>query len=366
MGIIKNMFSLLTIIVAINAISALFLQRSSETKTAVETRDKADKWTWKDTLWLVFMILSMCIIVGGAFFLSIHYQITVLWVLFIISHYLNMGSSIFPNMEIIGNIVKGEKSGELNYSESVAILTTAIIASYCNTYKIPDKIQIFANSLSNAILSDWILISFYVISIFICVFFCCALLINPLKMIVKISKNACRHVSFDKINEVFVRLGKYANSQINSEICSIKMLEYSFNQKNFQKFLLWLAIVPTLAYDFVKIILDFMLKLFASLIWQTLLIIKQIFNMVVKFITWLTSLKGRSVVAVSFRVAIILALSFSVIINKYQPYLRNYEESSSILEFISSSIIIPIIFEWILSYKKELKSDYIKKDKTEI
>lgn len=330
-----------------------------------KTSDKTDKWTWKDILWLIFMIMSVGIIVGGTLFLSTHYHITILWILILVSHYLNMGSSIFPNVEIITDIVKGDKSGELNYNESVAILTLAGIVNYCNIYKIPDKIQTFTSSLSNTILSDWILIAFYVISIFICVFFCCSLLINPLKMIVNASKNVCRRISFDKINEVFVRLGKYANSQLNSEICTIKMLEYSFNQKNILKFLLWLAIVPTVVFDFVKIILDFMLKLFASLIWQSLLIIKQIFNMVVKFISWLTSLKGRSVVAVSFRVAIILALSFSVIINKYESFLRNREESSAILEFVSSSIIIPIIFEWILSYKKGMKAKLSDKDMVE-
>ena len=184
-------------------------------------------------------------------------------------------------------------------------------------------------------------------------------------MIVNASKNVYRRILFDKINEVFVRLGKYANSQLNSELCTIKIIEYSFNQKIILKFLLWLAIVPMAIFDFVKIILDFMLKLFASLIWQSLLIIKQIFNMVVKFISWLTSLKGRSVVAVSFRVAIILALSFSVIINKYEPFLRNREESSAILEFVSSSIIIPIIFEWILSYKKGIKAKFSDEDTVE-
>ena len=184
-------------------------------------------------------------------------------------------------------------------------------------------------------------------------------------MIVNASKNVYRRILFDKINEVFVRLGKYAKSQLNSELCTIKIIEYSFNQKIILKFLLWLAIVPMAIFDFVKIILDFMLKLFASLIWQSLLIIKQIFNMVVKFISWLTSLKGRSVVAVSFRVAIILALSFSVIINKYEPFLRNREESSAILEFVSSSIIIPIIFEWILSYKKGIKAKFSDEDTVE-
>lgn len=355
MGIIKNLFSLLTAIVIINATSSLFLRRFYGIKAVPKTEDAANKWTWKDTLWLIFMILSIVIIVGSAVFLSMHYQITALWVLIIISHYINMGSNVFPNIEIIGNIVKGKNAGELNYNDSVALLGIAIIVNYCNAYKIPDKVQIFASSLSNTILSDWILIAFYVMSIFICVFFCCSLLINPLKMIVKIFQKVCKRVSFAKINEIFNRFGKYANSQLNSELSTVKILECSFKQKNIMKFLLWLAIPPTTVFDFVKIILDFLLKMFALLIWQTLLIIKQIFDILVKCITWLTSLNGRSVVAVSFRVAIILAFSLSVIINRYEPFLNNYEKSTTVLEFVSSSIIIPIIFEWILSYKKITK-----------
>ena len=141
MGLIKNLFSLLTIM-----------------------------WIWKDTLRLIFTIVSVGIILGGTLFLSIHYHITILWILILASYYLNMGSSIFPNVEIITDIVKGDKSGELNCNESMAILALAVIVNYCNIHKVPDKIQTFTSSLSNTILSDWILIAFYVISIFVCIF----------------------------------------------------------------------------------------------------------------------------------------------------------------------------------------------------
>ena len=84
----------------------------------------------------------------------------------------------------------------------------------------------------------------------------------------------------------------------------------------------------------------------------------------IRFFLWLTSLEGRNVVAVSFSVAIIFAFGFSVILNKYEPFLCN--GSSEVLEFISSSIIIPIILEWILSYKKGLKIDTNQREKSEL
>ena len=63
-------------------------------------------------------------------------------------------------------------------------------------------------------------------------------------------------------------------------------------------------------------------------------------------------LSDKKIVAVSFRIAIIAALVITVIVNRYDVFVKNVEESTSVLEFIASSIIIPVVFEWINSGRK--------------
>lgn len=358
MDIIKGLYFTLTILAMINAISSLFFYwPRNKAQSFSKTDDENQIWIWKDTMGLIFVIISVCIMIGALLFLSVQYNLTVLWILMLLSHYLNMGTNIFPSATIIGRIVKGDLSGELSKNESTAIMMLVLTINYFNAYNFPNKIQTFANSLSNAILSDCILISFYVLSIFVCVFFCCSLLLNPIKMLVKVLRKICVKIPWQSINQWFTSIGHFANDSISTKTYTATVIEYSISCKILNKVLLWITLGPIAIFDVVKIIMEFIVKLFVSIIWYTYVIIKQIFELMIRFIIWLTSLEGRTVVAMSFRVAIILAFGFSVILNRCEPFLRNYEESTAILEFVSSSIIIPIIFEWILSYKKGLKSD---------
>lgn len=69
------------------------------------------------------------------------------------------------------------------------------------------------------------------------------------------------------------------------------------------------------------------------------------------FSNWLSELSDKRIVAISFRIALILALICIVVLNRYQPIFRMQEANTSIFEFVASAIIIPIVFEWINSIK---------------
>ena len=72
-----------------------------------------------------------------------------------------------------------------------------------------------------------------------------------------------------------------------------------------------------------------------------------------KMIVWINHLSDRHVVVISFRVALIAALTITVIRNRYEPLLKEYEASTGTLEFIASAILIPVIFEWISTTKAQ-------------
>lgn len=62
------------------------------------------------------------------------------------------------------------------------------------------------------------------------------------------------------------------------------------------------------------------------------------------------TLSDRKIVAISFRFALIMALIVIVALNYYSTIFK-MEESTTVLEFIASTILIPVLFEWISSIK---------------
>ncbi len=76
-----------------------------------------------------------------------------------------------------------------------------------------------------------------------------------------------------------------------------------------------------------------------------------------KVLIWILNLSDKRIVAMSFRLALIFAIIGTVMLNRYQPFLKEYESSTTVFEIIASSIIIPVIFTWIHSTMQEKQSE---------
>ena len=83
------------------------------------------------------------------------------------------------------------------------------------------------------------------------------------------------------------------------------------------------------------------------------LILRLIKRTIGKVTAWVNNLLDRRLVATSFRVALIATLAITVVTNRYTPLLRESEISTEVLEFVASTILIPVIFEWISSTKNK-------------
>ena len=67
---------------------------------------------------------------------------------------------------------------------------------------------------------------------------------------------------------------------------------------------------------------------------------------------WVYSLSDRRVTVMFFRISVIESIICLVTFNRISPLVKMTTESTVILEFISSSIMIPVILSWILEFKK--------------
>lgn len=109
-----------------------------------------------------------------------------------------------------------------------------------------------------------------------------------------------------------------------------------------------LAVLLVLPIISVFIVLETVWCIFAEVICDTIQNSEYIKKIYWRFL----NLSNRRVVAFSFRVAVLMGLGGTVILNRYQPFVYYEEKSTAVLEFVSSVLIIPIVWEWIKCYKK--------------
>lgn len=92
-----------------------------------------------------------------------------------------------------------------------------------------------------------------------------------------------------------------------------------------------------------------------TVIWYSIgyicILIRLIKKTLDKLSNWISDLSDKRIVAISFRIALIMALVCIVVMNRYQPIFKEQEARTAVLEFVASAIIIPVIFEWINSAK---------------
>ena len=117
--------------------------------------------------------------------------------------------------------------------------------------------------------------------------------------------------------------------------------------------------IPLGVIDIARITVELLASFLISILYFILLFLKQIYHILRRICLWIEGFSDKTFIAISFRLAIILGLSCIVILNRYNSFLCNKDNSTAVLEFITSAIIIPVIFEWISSYKskKQIKSN---------
>lgn len=352
-ALIKALYTTLIIVTVVNAIITFYcLLSKKDTPEFMGTRatDAKAVWTWKDTCWLVLMIISSVLIVIIAFLLAAVYKMQLFAQVIMLPYFLGCVARAFPSAKIVGDIVNSKTNSMLGKNEYVALLALAFLIGQLNAYGVLNKIIELIAHHPNPILSDWLMLGFSVTSSAIAVFFICSLALRPIKVLIWLLKKICLRFSNQQEPLIFNKLKKYVNGTFKSRTWTSSLICYSIKKHIVLRILLCLGVPITIAIDILQMIIITLLGFAASVVWYLICIIKSIGKRLCKIENWILSLSDRKAVAVFFRIASILGLGCTVIINKYEPFLRS-EESASIFEFISSTIIIPIILEWVISYK---------------
>lgn len=263
-------------------------------------------------------------------------------------------AEVYMSVGIIRSVVQSEETNRLSAQEYRAIENVAHALFSLELVKIPDKVMNFAAGLENPIVSDCLYITLYMLFLFLYIFLTCSFLPAPLtllsKILIKINILLREKTKLIEIGRYFI---KWSDPLIVKHPLVLRVVETTKSWYIIWRLVTFIILPITFVLD-VSCILFKMLRLFLfKLIGLCFFLLKMAKRTIGKVVTWINNLSDRRLVAVSFRVALIVTLVATVIINRYTPIFREYEPSTEGLEFVASTILIPVIFEWISSMKKK-------------
>ena len=107
MLLIERLYSIFVCVLVINALTSIinFWPRYGKS----ELLDKESVWSWRDTIWLIIMLLALILFCISSVVFAPHLKgkwISSVFVIMLYQPYLSHVSGLFSNAEILGEIVK--------------------------------------------------------------------------------------------------------------------------------------------------------------------------------------------------------------------------------------------------------------------
>lgn len=348
LNFVKSIFnSLFTISLLLSLFLPLFLPSNQEnTDISLSTKEKNKL---KSTIGIIELIATITIFLGLFALVFLKYK-SYIWVFRFISipMYLGIISSTYLSIGIIGKVVQLEKTDNLSAREYWAINSVAYTVFFLDLYKLPTKLLEVVINIESIIVSDCLYIVIYITLLFLYIFLSCALLPIPLSFLTKLMINV-NNLLNNKTN-IHI-LGDYFINHIedNSKNQSLllKTLEITANKHRVFRIVIWTISPLTIILNSFLVLAKMVWSFSITSIGYVFLLMRMIKRTIGKIIIWVRNLSDRRLVAISFRVSLIATLTITVITNRYTPLLRAYDSSTGVLEFLASSILIPVIIEWI-------------------
>lgn len=292
-------------------------------------------------------------LLAGFLFLNFRFkEYRWIFLIFSLSVYLEHIINTYQSISVLKKILMSNEDQPLSGRENNALLFISVFLCVLNMMRIPENAIKLITACTYDILADILLCIFYVLLIF--------------------SYSFLSFVFLPKIIYNFLCFWKRRHREEGSKSRSIRFRNYFLSclsvQKRPEELTICLIkfvkvkdkIFWKMGYIFIPLI--YVIDLGVLLIWNVYAILCQIVgyilslivllrNSILKGVLWTLQLTTKRTVAIIFRISIILALIFVVAWNRYHPFFRLFDSSTAVFEFIASAIIIPIMFEWIISAK---------------
>lgn len=309
---------------------------------------KEDKWY--DVLQITIVILALII-----FLLFVIYGIInkkFLWFFWVMGVPVSLEriTHALVSIGVIGNVVKTNTDGRLTFKEHSALFLVSGVVVMLQLRDCFESCINFVTKHFNSITSDLLLLLIHVLVLYIYFFLTCSLIPTLILFLEKLLRKLVLYIpgrsKFKQVGDFFVNK---IDKPVKQSHIAVSLLKF-IKKKNTILIVLSMPIVMVASVMDIGIFLLNVLFLFVLTSFGYLIIIYRIVKRTLKnMFSALANVSDKKMVGVSFRIAIIAALTSVVIINRYNVVVKNVENSTAVLEFIASTIIIPIVFEWINS-----------------
>ena len=357
MRIPDELYTILGCALWLNLLTTLyrFWPRRAQMQASAVSNHRDTVWTWKDTIWLIIILISTGLICALPFIFLTNSHTTIgtfLYCIIAIPVVVQFVSRVLPSAELIKRIVVGNGNGNLKLLERLAVIVLSILVLILHGLHADIWIYEFALSCDSSKWGDILLSASMSIFVSGYIFVFCALLFDPLKLVLSFARRLFSSVRHKRIDDIASRVNQYVNGNFSRNISTVKYIDSFSDRATLQKILLYPLVLPLFVIDIAYQVLASLFSFIVETVWYSFVIFSQIVRVFAKIGNWVLSLSDRTVIAISFRLAIILGLTLVVVCNSYSSLFRLKEESSAAFEFISSAIVIPVILEWVMSYKQ--------------
>ena len=314
-----------------------------------------DSWTWKESLGLFYLLISYGIVIFFIVKLSSDdnsvLKACISWI-FAASVVLQFMSQIIPSSQVIGHIVSGNSTGKLRFKDRSAVTFFGALLLAMHAFQTEERVQTAIQLCNSIILRDFFLALLKITIISSYAFLICALSVNPLQFLIHFLKRLFKHFPWTAFFQLHSKMNERLSGNYPSSTITASIIELFKTHSFFIRFIMCFLILPSTLIDIIHYIIDIFFDCLISIIYYSICILHQVIRVFTKSGEKILQWSDKKIVAFSFRLSVIFGLVGVVTLNRYIPIFSYVEESTAVLDFISSSIVIPIILEWIISFKQ--------------
>lgn len=347
-NVLKKVF-IIVFSISLCMTAAQSTKKSALNRKGTGKQDLTRKGSWNSKYNAIVRFVTLFLLLGTILVLLIHFpQYSWMLVIFALPIYLADFVNAGIAARTFSNVIKTNDRVPLSNDEIQSIQSISYVVFLLTMWTPFDLVWNHITTQSSPILSDACSILFITSILFVYSFLIFSLISTPICRIARII------TIWKKKSSLVVYLKKislYLTNHLLSQYQSRTFLGYTLNYWKNVTLSAKLLLVPLVPLVF---IVDVAVRVLVSLFrWGCMIIslvailLRQIASAINSLLVWISNLSDKNVVSLSFRAALIVSLACVVILNRYHPIFREYERTTAVFEFIASSIIIPVIFEWI-------------------
>ncbi len=346
--LIDSLFLVLSSLVVLDIIIFGFLSFKSSSD---QESNNSHTLCWQDKLrnWicLIANILGLAVLI----WLSLAKKPKFIMSILVLFTFLQQIVNALPSAEDISSIIFGKNENDWSKYNFISLLLISVTFSYLHFSQILSSIGSYILPRLMLETQEWLRIIRFSLLLSLLTFLIISVSIYPLKLLAQ----KCLNTSF-KVGKWLNGQGKELSNIYDIPLCakpfSAAAISKCHNRHLIVRIFFKITVPFAFILDIILTILQMIFTILVSIFWYLICILIHLNYLFFRISEHMANTSERTVIVVAFRISLILGLCITVIINRYNPFFASPETPCAVIEFIASVILIPVILEWIMSFRK--------------